>query len=279
MKRLVFPLAIVALLAGCVGIGAVVAPAPAVRPEVFSSGIRLTVEASQAVYQPDEPVLLKVTVKNEGDQPVSYLKGSSSCGDGLSVGTESGVGHFRSKADRDGRACTEDIAMAELKPGEQIAAAFDWDQVHEEIPVAPGDYPIRVRFQRGQSPESLDPVEMKLTVKLEGNPVYITRDQAVELVKADPAYQEWVKAHTGDAVVRQDGEQVYVLRARDLNDPTGEWVPVLGAPKDLEPQIDGVRKDMVWRIKSVTKYGPAPRQYNAYVDLQTGKLLDEKQAH
>ncbi len=106
-------------------------------------------------------------------------------------------------------ACTSDLQVSELAPGESLPQQLGWDTLgHYEMPPPPGSYTVDATFHfmsraappRGEVGTDAFSVHLTVPLAIDGPEVdYLGPGEAVDALLADPAYQ----AQLADAPLRR----------------------------------------------------------------------------
>jgi hypothetical protein len=306
MKSLM-PLVICASLFALSGCGSTTTPAPSLNGPsavVTRNGVKLSLKLDRAVYKKDQPVWADVLIENTGSDPVLWVGGGCAVGAHVTVQAANAPGvtpadaaaaklrqRWQEEYRRDeqqrftdeseleaqkkglSRACTTDVRNEELKPGASIHYRGAWDQQLSYYPnkllASPGRYTVEATFPMG-SYKALDPVAVRAEVELAGDrPKLIDRIQALDAALADTRVMDWLLAHSGDGVARQENGQ-WLLRDGDKWIPAGEQLGKSEAAGT--PDGSAAFRDGKWIVHLVRKSGPEPHVVDATVHAETSRV-------
>lgn len=208
---------------------------------VSDQGIELTASIATATFAPGAAPEVKVTVRNNGEASVRYVR-YNGCDKGFGVIMEQNGAktvHFDEKTDAP-MACNEAITMADLPPGGTTQATYSAIVVPDMPPPANGEHVINVSFHRATAIDDVKPVVAVLKVTVEGGEARVTEEEAVTAARADARVVQWLKAHPDAPVTVSRWHQGrWLIRFATKSGPT---------PHEVEVAVSGVPA----KVESVT---------------------------
>lgn len=220
-------------LTGC---GGAKAPADSADPqpaaaETESGGVVVGVRISRSTLKPGESADLTIWAENRGTTASIY----QGCGPGVHLSIEGPNGaRLQAEPKVGGRGYCAAIMDAELLPGQRLEETFTLrvPEYPAAEPVPGGPYVVKASYARGPVRNPPPRLESEITVQVGEGEQTISREQATQKAKADPRVAQWLRAHSGTGLVRQDSDGQWWINFGDYfgergqgmeRDETGIW--------------------------------------------------------
>lgn len=246
-----------------------------------TEGIRLDVLLNQDSWRSGDKIKVLIRVTNTTDQPIPWQAGSMSFGPAGSIRVYIVLDGTDIWLLEDGEPRMGDTAMlyGELEPGESIEKTVVWTTTYtlngdDILQAWTGDHSLHIAFARGQD-DNTSFLNWQHVIQIdadEDSRQSISRDQAIDIARLQPAYDNFRLAHSGDAVAKKENGQYWVNFG-------GTWETVSfelyqeTQNKMMAPGASAEWKDGTWTVMFSEKLGDPPNELVIVIDGYTGDVL------
>ena len=247
----------------------------------ITEGIRLDVLLNQDTWRSGDKIKVLIRITNTTDQPIPWQAGSMSFGPAGSIRASIVLQGSDIWLLEDGEPRMGDTAMlyGQLEPGKSIEKTVVWTTTYtlngNDIQQAwTGDHILQIAFARGQDDDS-NFLAWEHGIRIEAdeeNRQAISRDQAIDIARNQPAYDTFRLAHSGEMVAKEEDGQYWVNYG-------GTWEKVSEElyqetqNKMMAPGASATWKDGTWTVVFGEKMGDPPNELVIVIDGYTSEIV------
>lgn len=258
------------------------APQP-LEAAAVRDNLHVGIRVSPDRLNPGETAAVEVSAENFGTEAVPV----EGCGPGIHLIIEGPEGATLPALEEGGpySYCAA-IMDVPLEPGQRIVHRFEVQvpAYPDAEPAPPGPYVFRASLRRGPVEQPPPPLEAEVTVMVGAGAAVLPRAEARARAEAHPEVHAWLRAHSGDSILRQDADGQWWINWGDalaagpngVPDELGIWHPAASDPAGqvpTEPQFGQQFRDGHWEFNWAMKFGLSPHRVRVQVHAQTGEVV------
>lgn len=247
----------------------------------ITEGVKLDFLLNQDFWHSGDKIKALIRVTNTTDKPVPWQAGSTSFGPAGSIRAYIALQGTDILLLEDGEPRAGDTAMlyGQLEPGKSIEKTVVWTTSYtlngdDILQAWTDDHTLHIVFTRGHE-DSSSFMEWQHSIKIEADGDIhktISRDQAIDIARTQPAYDSFRLAHSGDAVAKiEDGQ--YLVNFSGIWETASEECYQETQNKMMAPNASADWKTGTWTVIFSEKLGDPPNELVIVIDGYTGDVF------
>jgi hypothetical protein len=247
----------------------------------ITEGIRLDVLLNQDTWLSGDKIKVTIRITNTTDQPIPWQAGSMSFGPAGSIRAYIALEGTDIWLIEDGEPRMGDTAMlyGQLEPGASIEKTIVWTTTYtlngdDILQAWTGEHILHIAFARGQD-DNTSFLSWQHGIQIEADEdsrQTISRDQAIDIARVQPAYDSFRLAHSGEAVAKKE-EGKYWVNFGGTWEMVSEELYQETQNKMMAPGATAEWKDGTWTVIFGEKLGDPPNELVIVIDGYTGEVL------